>query len=101
MGMNARFCSQCGRQARFEGMPLGHTRLRRDMQNKRVAGVCAGLARYLNTDVTLIRIILLTLALGFGTGVVAYIIAWIAMPKDIDVVAGPPPAPVGPPPVQG
>jgi phage shock protein C len=99
--MNARFCSQCGRQVRFDGAPLGSTRLMRDMRNKKVAGVCAGLARYLNTDVTLIRIVMLTLVLGFGTGVIAYIIAWIAMPKDVDVMPGVPTAPVSPPPVQG
>jgi len=97
MGLNARFCPQCGRQVRFDGAPQGQMRLMRDMRNKKIAGVCAGLARYMGIDVTLVRIILLTLALGFGTGVIAYIIAWIAMPRDMDVMPQLPPPVTAPP----
>jgi phage shock protein C len=52
------------------------------MQNKKIAGVCAGFARYLDIDVTLVRIILLVLAFGAGVGFIAYLVAWIVMPKD-------------------
>ena len=53
------------------------------MQNKKIAGVCAGFARYLDTDVVLIRVLWLVLAFGTGVGFIAYVIAWIVMPKDL------------------
>ena len=47
-----------------------------------VCGVCAGIADYLNVDVTVVRLLVVVLScLGF-TGVVAYIIAAIIMPED-------------------
>ena len=56
-------------------------RLYRDMENKRVAGVCSGLAFYFNADVTLLRILMLA-ALVFGSaGFWIYIILWIAVPQ--------------------
>ena len=77
----ARFCSQCGKQHRFEG-GLRTRRLERDMPNRKIAGVCAGLANYLSVDVTLVRIAVLTAAIG-GVGLIGYLIAWIAMPKGL------------------
>lgn len=47
--------------------------------NKKVCGVCAGIAEYLNVDPTLVRIIWAILILAYGTGVAAYIIAAIIM----------------------
>jgi phage shock protein PspC (stress-responsive transcriptional regulator) len=76
----AAFCSQCGKQYRFEG-GVRTKRLERDMVNRKIAGVCAGLANYFDIDVTLIRIIVLASAIACGFGFVAYLIAWIAMPK--------------------
>ena len=77
----AAYCSQCGKQHRFEG-GLRAKRLERDMANRKIAGVCAGLANYLDVDVTLIRIVLLTLVIAGGFGLIGYLIAWIAMPKN-------------------
>ena len=82
MQLNARFCAQCGKQWRFDGAAQGTPRLMRDMRDRKIAGVCSGLARYLSLDVALVRIVMLTLAIGMGVGFIAYIIAWIAMPKD-------------------
>jgi phage shock protein C len=76
----AAFCSQCGKQYRFEG-GVRTKRLERDMANRKIAGVCAGLANYFNLDVTLIRIAVLTAAIVGGFGFIGYLIAWIAMPK--------------------
>jgi len=56
-----------------------------DKDGKKIAGVCSGLAIYLGIDVTLIRIIFLILFLGYGTGLLAYIVFWIATPKAITV----------------
>jgi phage shock protein C len=52
------------------------------MFDKKIAGVCSGFARYLGVDVTLMRIIWLVVALTTGIGFIAYVIAWIAMPRD-------------------
>jgi len=54
-------------------------RLRRSRTDRVLAGVCGGVGRYLNIDPVVLRII--TIALIFaGVGVVAYIIAWLAIP---------------------
>ena len=58
-------------------------RLYRNEQHKVIAGVCAGLAEYLDINVTVIRILFfLTLVLKGGGGVL-YIILWIALPKKL------------------
>ena len=55
-------------------------KLYRDPDGKKLAGVCSGLAIYLDVDVTLIRILML-IAIVFGTaGIWIYIIFWIAVP---------------------
>jgi len=49
-----------------------------------VAGVCAGLADYLNTDVALVRAAWVVLSIWPGAvvlGVVAYLAAWLLMPR--------------------
>ncbi len=78
-----RYCSQCAQPTGL-GRPSGIERplLRRDLQNKKIAGVCAGFARYLDVDPVLIRIVWLALAFGAGIGFIGYLIAWIVMPKD-------------------
>ena len=76
------YCSQCGRRLKPEVPPSMRERLMRDMQHKKIAGVCAGLARYFDVDVVLVRLIFLVLALSTGIGFIAYIVAWIVMPKD-------------------
>jgi phage shock protein C len=53
------------------------------MAQKKIAGVCAGFADYFEMDVTLMRIIFIALlVLPPGVGAIAYLIAWVAMPKD-------------------
>ncbi len=86
---NDRFCSQCGtnigspytQAPRLAGAGAARP-LARVMYDKKIAGVCAGFARYFECDVTLMRVIWLILAFGTGLGFVGYIVAWIAMPKD-------------------
>lgn len=74
------FCYYCGtRQA-----PGGAgKRLMRSSVDKTVAGVCAGFADYFGVDPTVLRIFwaFITLATGLVPGIVAYIIAWILMPR--------------------
>lgn len=56
-------------------------KLYRDMDNKGVAGVCAGLAQYFEIDVTIIRIIMLVALLMGTSGFWIYVVLWIAVPK--------------------
>jgi phage shock protein C len=49
----------------------------------RIAGVCAGIAEYLDADVTIVRLVWVTLSIvpgGFVGGLIAYIAAWAVMP---------------------
>ena len=57
-------------------------RLERLRHDRAVAGVASGLARYLNIDVAWVRIAFVAAALFGGTGVLLYLIGWIAMPEE-------------------
>lgn len=61
---------------------MSDKRLYRSSTNYMLAGVCGGIAEYFNIDPTLIRLawIILT-CMNCGTGIVAYIIAAIVIPK--------------------
>ena len=79
------FCSQCGKPAKPDSPPRAQAmpkRLVRLMQDKKVAGVCAGFARYMDVDVTLVRILWLVVAIFTGVGFIAYVVGWVAMPKE-------------------
>ena len=59
----------------------GTTPMYRDVDGKRIAGICSGLSLYFDIDITLVRIIMLV-ALIFGSaGFWIYVILWIAVPK--------------------
>ena len=57
-------------------------KLYRSVTNKKIAGVCAGLADYLDVDVTLVRLAAVLAVVFGGSGVLAYIIAWIVIPEE-------------------
>lgn len=84
-----RYCNQCGtRTATAEPFtaPAGQPvrKLSRPRDDRKIAGVCAGLARYLGIDVTLVRILMVVLALcPPSAGLILYVICWIAMPNDV------------------
>lgn len=56
-------------------------RLYRSRSNKVIAGVCGGLAEYLNIDPTIMRLIFLLIALPGGISILVYFIFWVVMPK--------------------
>lgn len=56
-------------------------RLSRSAQNGIVAGVCSGIAEYLEIDTTIVRLIWV-LSIFTGIGVIAYIICWLIMPEN-------------------
>lgn len=47
---------------------------------KKLFGVCSGLANYFDTDPTFIRVGFVVAAIGFGSGVLVYIVLAIVMP---------------------
>ena len=60
----------------------GYKKLTRSTSDRKIAGVCGGLAQYLNIDPTVVRIIFL-IALICGTvGFWVYLIVWICAPED-------------------
>lgn len=58
-------------------------RLYRSTVDKKIAGVCAGIADYLDTDPTIIRLATVVLALVTGVFpfVVGYLVAWWIVPE--------------------
>ena len=57
-------------------------RLTRTHDDKMVAGVCGGLARYFGVDPTLVRVgAVVALVLGFPATVLAYVVAWVITPQ--------------------
>lgn len=56
----------------------------RPRAERKIAGVCAGMAEYFDLDITLVRVLwlVITLFTGIIFGVIAYIVAWIVMPEE-------------------
>ena len=50
-------------------------------QNKKLAGVCGGLAEYLGMDATIVRIIYALLVIFGGVGILLYLIMALLMPQ--------------------
>ncbi len=59
-------------------------RLHRSTKDRKVGGVCGGIAEYFNVDPLLIRILALVAVLCGGGGVPLYIILWVLIPNDLD-----------------
>jgi phage shock protein C len=57
-------------------------KLYRSKKNRKIAGVCGGIAEYFDIDPIIIRLITLILVLSAGGGLIAYIIAWIVVPEE-------------------
>jgi phage shock protein PspC (stress-responsive transcriptional regulator) len=56
--------------------------LRRSTDDRMLAGVVGGLARYLDVDATLLRIVFVALTVMGGAGVPIYLAAWLLIPED-------------------
>ena len=59
-----------------------HGRLHKSAHDKKISGVCAGLAEYLGVDPTIVRIAWAVLACGWGTGVLLYFICSFVLPEE-------------------
>ena len=56
-------------------------RLYRSKKNKVIAGVCGGIAEYLEVDPVIIRLSWVVASLAWGAGILAYLIAWLIIPE--------------------
>lgn len=81
-----RFCGQCGTvtgRGIQQAAGMVYNRLSRPREGRKLAGVCAGISRYLGIDPTLVRILTVALAIWpVGLGVIVYAVCWIVMPND-------------------
>ena len=57
-------------------------KLYKSQLDKKICGVCGGIALYLNMDSTIIRLLWTLLVVFFGTGILAYLIAALVMPAE-------------------
>jgi len=89
----SKFCYNCGAkqaEASAPSVPPGYAarkRLVRSTNDRKIAGVCAGLADYFDLDPTIIRVLWVLAFFCAGTGLLAYIILWIAVPDGVTGVA--------------
>jgi phage shock protein C len=75
------FCYFCG--ARQHAAPVASRRLMRSVVDSKIAGVCGGIAEYLEIDSTLVRLIwvlLILMPVPLVPALVGYFVAWIVMP---------------------
>ncbi len=49
--------------------------------DKKIGGVCGGIAEYFGIDSTLVRLALVLLFFMAGVGILAYFVAWIIIPR--------------------
>jgi phage shock protein C len=82
----SKFCYNCGAQlapgapAPAYAAPAPVKRLMRSSRDKKIGGVCAGLADYFDLDPTIVRIVWLLAIFFAGTGLLVYLVLWIALP---------------------
>jgi len=82
----SRFCCNCGAKQPETGSayipPAPVTkRLVRSINDRKIAGVCAGVADYFDLDPTIVRVVWLLATLVPGPNIIAYIVMWIAVPE--------------------
>jgi phage shock protein C len=85
---DANLCAYCGKRI---GAVAARRRLVRPRAERKIAGVCAGMAEYFDLDVTLVRVLWLVITIFSAVvfGIVAYIVAWIVMPEEPQLLPAP------------
>ena len=61
------------------GAALGYFLVQFD---KKLAGVCGGIAEYLKVDPSIIRLVTILLMFGWGSGILAYIVCALVLPEE-------------------
>jgi phage shock protein PspC (stress-responsive transcriptional regulator) len=86
------YCSQCGNPT-APSLAMSASgpapRLSRSIYDKKLAGICGGLAQYLAVDPTFVRLIWLVATVCFPPLLLGYIAAWIIVPKEAPRLALP------------
>ena len=62
------------------GYSYARKRLYRNPDSRVLGGVCGGIGAYFNTDPVIVRVIFVLAFLGFGVGLLIYLILWIVVP---------------------
>lgn len=83
---DASVCAYCGKRV---AVVIARKRLVRPLQGRKIAGVCAGLAEYFDLDVTVVRLVWLLLLILPPSAILPYLIAWIVMPEEPEIVSVP------------
>ena len=60
-------------------------RIYKNREKKMLCGVCAGLAEYFDIDPTIVRVLWAVVSLGYGIGLLAYIVCAIVFPDKSEV----------------
>lgn len=77
--------------------PTRERRLTRSASNRKIAGVCGGLAEYFDVDATAVRLIWVVLSIVGGAaigGIIAYAVAWLIIPAAPGVAGAPDASPL-------
>jgi phage shock protein C len=81
---DANVCAYCGKRV---GAVVARRKLVRPRAGRKIAGVCAGFAEYFDLDVTLIRLVWLVAGILMPPfWVIGYIVAWIVVPDQPEMV---------------
>ena len=97
---HSNFCYYCGApQQAAPHVPPVQKRLMRSSVDVKIAGVCGGIAEYMEVDPTIVRLgwVLVSFFTGIVPGIIAYLVAWVVMPQapvpvPATVIVTPPPA---------
>lgn len=60
-------------------------RLTKSCKDKKIFGVCGGIANYLDCDPTIVRLIWAGSVIVFGVGVLGYVVAALILPEDENI----------------
>lgn len=67
-----------------EPAQLPHDPFLRSSTDRKVAGVCGGLARYVQVDSLWVRVVYVMAILCGGLGVISYVYAWLIVPPETE-----------------
>ena len=76
----------------FPQQPEGYTtvdnpkKLMKSSGNKKISGVCAGIAKYIGVDPTIVRLVFAIGFLAFGFGLTTYIVCLALMPREAEQI---------------
>ena len=93
----SRYCYNCGAKqpetaASAPSPPTAYPagkRLVRSTNDRKIAGICAGLADYFDIDPIIVRVLWVLAFCCAGTGLLAYVILWIVLPLRVTGVPRP------------